>query len=99
MSNKQVQAATQSEVAQQSQSKNLYVTVTTYDAKGKETGVRVVDMYHYGTRNWLQNHCWWAMHNSQQVEITISTDAEVDDYLARQTQALQDKFSKEPVAA
>lgn len=86
------------DAANPQQSKNLYVTVNTYDIKGKNIGVRVVDMYHYGTRNWLQNHLWWAMHNSAVVEAVQATDQEIDDYMARQTVALAAKFNG-PVAA
>src|ERR1700761_9605846 len=39
---------------------NLFISVKTFDAEGKTVGERVVDMYHFGTRNWLQNHHWWA---------------------------------------
>lgn len=98
---KQVQDAVQHSDATAHQSKNLYVTVTTYDAKGKQVGVRVVDMYHYGTRNWVQNHLWWAVHQkpAHVIEINEATEVEVDEYLATQAKALQEKFAKEPVAA
>lgn len=88
---KQVKDQAAAPITQQ-QNKNLYVTVTVYDVKGKQIGVRVVDMYHYGTRNWLQNHFWWAMHNSHSVQVDTSTEMEIDEYMARQTAALQDKF-------
>lgn len=80
-------------IPQQEQNKNLHVTVTTYDGKtGKEIGMRVVDMYHYGTRNWLQNHLWWAMHNGHEVAQATSTDVDIDNYLAEQANALKEKF-------
>ena len=50
------------------QTKNLYVSVKTFDSEGKTIGERIVDMYHYGTAKWLQNHLWWAMHNDHCVE-------------------------------
>lgn len=101
---KQVITAVAQDDHQQQQSKNLYVTVTTYDEKGKQSGVRVVDMYHYGTRNWMANHLWWATHNGQAVEVNLATQTEVDEYMAQQTKALAAKFNgveavKEPVAA
>lgn len=76
------------------QSKTLYVTVTTYGQDGKQVGTRVVDMYHYGTRNWLQNHVWWAMHNSCAVEQVVATAEEVNDYLETARVALADKFAR-----
>ena len=84
------------------QSKNLYVSVKTFDGKtGKPIGERVVDMYHYGTRNWLQNHIWWAMHNSHEVQQDIATDEEIGSYMAKQEIALAEKFNKtrESIAA
>lgn len=45
------------------QGSNLMVTVETVDSMGEIVGTRTVDMYHYGTRDWLSNHAWWAMHN------------------------------------
>jgi len=98
---KQVKGATvaQAEVAQSSQNRNLFVSVNTFDVDGKPVGTRVVDMYHYGTRNWLQNHLWWAMHNGHSVEQAPASDDEVDNYLASQKEALATKFNGgEPVA-
>lgn len=85
---KQVEAAAQG-AAQNSQTRNLYVTVNTYDPKNKQIGTRVVDMYHYGTRNWLSNHLWWATHNGHTVETMISNEAEVADYLENATKPAQ----------
>lgn len=45
------------------QGSNLMVIVDTVDSRGAIVGTRTVDMYHYGTRDWLSNHAWWAMHN------------------------------------
>lgn len=73
--------------------KTLYVTVNTYNTKGEQIGTRVVDMYHYGTRNWLQNHHWWAMHNACAVETVVATPDEVTEYLTAATAALADKFN------
>lgn len=74
------------------QSRNLYASVNTFDAQGKSVGTRVVDMYHYGTSNWLSKHMWWAMHNGFCVETNIATDEEVGAYMASQELALQAKF-------
>lgn len=81
--------------AQQSQ---LYVTVNTYGTDGKQVGTRVVDMYHYGTRNWLQNHMWWAMHHAHSVETLIANEAEVADYIKNQEVALAEKFNSDQKA-
>ena len=77
----------------QTQTKSLYVTVNTYDAKGKQIGTRIVDMYHYGTRNWTQNHLWWAMHNNCTVETMPSTDAEVQSYISAGASELAEHFN------
>jgi hypothetical protein len=87
---KQVEKST--EVA--NQTRNLYVTVNTYGSDGNQIGIRVVDMYHYGTRNWLQNHQWWAMHNGYTVETLVSNDAEIAEYQEQARAALEGKFSK-----
>lgn len=84
---------------QTAQPRQLFVTVNTYNSDGNNVGSRVVDMYHYGTRNWLQNHTWWAMHNSCTVETVVATDQEVKDYVATANLALADKFAKEPLIA
>lgn len=78
----------------QAQSNHLYVKVTTYNTEGREVGTRVVDMYHYGTRNWLQGHMWWAMHHSNTVECLIADDGDVADYVKEQELKLLDKFAK-----
>jgi hypothetical protein len=57
------------------QGRALFVTVNTFDAVGAQIGTRTVDMYHYGTRNWLSNHQWWAAHNGH--TITTVTCPEV----------------------
>jgi len=41
----------------------LNVIVDTFDKAGELVGTRTVDLYHYGTRDWLAKHNWWAMHN------------------------------------
>lgn len=80
------------------QNRNLFVSVNTYDPAGKQIGTRVVDMYHYGTRNWLQNHHWWAMHNGHTVETMVANEAEIEDYLANAKKALAQKFANEVAA-
>lgn len=81
--------------------RNLHVKVETFSADGHTIGTRIVDMYHFGTRNWLQNHNWWAMHNNHQVETKVAEPEEVAAYMAAQKQALVDKFNgeKQHVAA
>lgn len=73
---------------------NVYIKVITFDPEGKEVGFRLVDMYHYGTRDWLQKHLWWALvHHGYCVETNIAEPKEVDEYLARAEQALQQKYA------
>lgn len=81
------------------QPRNLYVTVNTYGSDGKQVGTRVVDMYHYGTRNWLQGHMWWAVHHGHTTETMIANDAEVADYVKAQEVALAHKYAKDNAAA
>jgi hypothetical protein len=79
-----------------STSRNLYVSVKTFEGTtGKTIGERVVDMYHYGTRSWLQNHVWWAMHNGHQTEQTPATPEEITKYFETAKVALANKFNSE----
>lgn len=80
---------------------NLFISVKTFDVEGKTVGERIVDMYHFGTRNWLQNHHWWAMHNSHCVETNVASQDEITTYLAASKVALAAKFNapKAQVAA
>lgn len=50
-----------------SEATNLMVVVDTVDSRGEVVGTRTVDMYHYGTRDWLSGHMWWAMHHGHTV--------------------------------
>jgi hypothetical protein len=75
------------------QQNNLFISVKTFDPEGRTIGERIVDMYHFGTRTWLQNHHWWAMHNGNCVETNVATQTEVDAYLAKGTAALAEKFN------
>lgn len=59
------------------------VIVDTFDASGKQVGTRTVDMYHFGTRPWLSNHMWWAMHQGHTVNQRVVTNAEVIDIKAK----------------
>lgn len=90
----QTVSATNSETPQ-TKSRHLFIKVQTFNLEGREIGTRIVDMYHFGTRNWLANHGWWAMHNCHQIEQKIAEDDEVAEYLAVQKQALADKFNTE----
>lgn len=56
------------------QTSNLFVIVDTIDDKGTTIGTRTVDMYHFGTRDWLSNHAWWAMHNGHTITQRPVTD-------------------------
>ena len=75
------------------ETRNLYIVVDTVNFADEQIGTRVVDMYHFGTRNWLQNHQWWAMHNGHTVQTRNATAHEIEDYLESQRQALADKFN------
>ena len=100
---KQVKSAAEAPVApaapNQHQARNLYMSVKTFCPEGKSIGFRIVDLFHYGTRNWLQDHLWWAMHNSNCVEVNVATDEEISEYLEASAKALQAKFAKEPAQA
>jgi len=81
---------------------NLYISVMTFNPEGRDIGERIVDMHHFGTRKWLQDHLWWATHNGHATEINVATPAQVDEYLANGVKALAEKFNTaaaEPVAA
>lgn len=83
---------------------NLFISVKTFDAEGRTVGERIVDMCHYGTRNWLSNHLWWATHNGHCTEIDLAKPKEIEDYLEAGKLALASKFNAtetvaEPVAA
>ena len=74
---------------------NLFISVKTFEnVEGRSIGDRIVDMYHFGTRSWLQNHVWWAMHNGHSVEQNLATPDEIDTYLAAGKAALAEKFNK-----
>lgn len=90
---KQVQSAAADTSTNGNSQRNLYISVKTFDFEGKTVGERIVDMYHFGTRNWLQNHLWWAAHNNNCVETNVATDAEIADYLASGKAALAEKFN------
>lgn len=61
----------------------LYVVVNTYGQDDSQLGSRVVDMYHYGTRNWLINHTWWAMHNGHRVVQALANDEQVVEFITQ----------------
>lgn len=75
--------------------KSLFVRVDTLNAKDELIGTRIVDMYHFGTRNWLQNHTWWAVHNAHIVGTQLAIESEIAEHLHAQRQALADKFNGE----
>lgn len=73
--------------------RNLYVQVTTRNDAAKVIGTRIVDMYHFGTRNWLHNHQWWAMHNGHNIEVEVANPEDVAAYLADAKIKLAEKFN------
>lgn len=76
---------------------NLFISVKTFDGpSGKTVGERIVDMCHYGTRNWLSNHLWWATHNGHCTEIDLAKPEEIEAYLEAGKLALAGKFNAEP---
>lgn len=83
------------------QANNLYMSVDTFDNAGKTIGDRIVDLYHFGTRKWLQDHTWWAMHNGHTVEINPANNDQIAAYLATGKLALAEKFNgaKHPAPA
>lgn len=81
------------------QANNLYMSVDTFDVAGKTIGDRIVDLYHFGTRKWLQDHTWWAMHNGHTVEINPANNDQIDAYLAAGKLALAEKFNGKPLTA
>lgn len=87
------------DMANSTPQQNLYMNVETFDAQGHTIGSRIVDLYHFGTRNWLQSHMWWAMHNGHCVEVNVATPTQIDEYLASAKQALAEKFNSTAKAA
>jgi hypothetical protein len=73
--------------------RNLFIKVTTLNADNQEIGSRIVDMYHFGTKNWLQAHQWWAMHNAHVVETCLAHEDEVSAYIANRSQELVERFA------
>lgn len=72
---------------------NLYFTVETFDRENKQIGSRIVDLYHFGTRDWLSNHQWWALHNGHTTESRPATADEITEYLDKAKLALAEKFN------
>lgn len=87
------QATVAAPAANNSIPQNLFISVKTFDTEGKTIGERIVDMCHYGTRNWISTHLWWSTHHGHCVEINVATQPEIDAYLAAGKQALADKFN------
>lgn len=87
---KQVETSTPAKAEKAS---NLYFVVETFDRDGKQIGHRVVDMYHFGTREWLSNHNWWAMHQGHEVNTRNASVDEINEYLDKAKQALAEKFN------
>lgn len=96
MTTKQVKAAAQVAAQTTSTPQNLYVFVHTFDAQGKTVGERIVDMCHYGTRDWLSKHLWWATHHGYGTEIDMASQAQIDEYIANGVKALAEKLNSAP---
>lgn len=91
MTTKQVKAV--APVAANSIPQNLFISVRTFDAEGKTVGERIVDMCHYGTRDWLSKHLWWATHNGHCTEVDLAKPPEIEAYLEQGKLALASKFN------
>jgi hypothetical protein len=91
---KQVDQKPSTVAAEPAAERNLYVQVTTTNDAGKVIGTRIVDLYHFGTRNWLHNHAWWAMHNGHSIETEVAHPDDVSAYLAEGKAKLAEKFNK-----
>lgn len=77
---------------------NLFMSITSVDVGDNVVGYKIIDLYHYGTRSWLANHQWWAMHNNVSVEVRVATDEEVQEFMAKKAKQLQDHYSSEVAA-
>lgn len=69
------------ELPPQKQAQHLHIRVNTFNSAGEQIGTRLVDLYHYGTKAWLQNHTWWAMHNGHMVKHQLEEMPSLDDVL------------------
>ena len=59
----------------------------------------IVDLYHFGTRNWFANHMWWAAHNGHTIETNVANDEEVQAYVEKQKALLAERFQSEKTHA
>ena len=90
---KTVPAATEAPANQ-----NKYICIYTFENKtGKTIGERIVDLFHYGTRNWIQQHIWWAMHNGHEIEVKPATDDQISAYIKAGVEALAEKVNHKPL--
>jgi len=88
---KQVTAAA---ALESSANQNKYICVYTFEYNtGKTLGERIVDLFHYGTRNWIQQHIWWAMHNGHDVEIKAASPEQIKAYITAGVEALAEKVN------
>lgn len=88
-------SSTQTETPQDQKTKTLFLRVDTFDKDGRTIGTRIVDLYHFGTRNWMANHMWWAAHNGHTIETNVANDDEVNAYVEKQKAALAERFQSE----
>lgn len=84
---------------QSPQTKHLFIRVNAFNAEGREVGTRIVDLYHFGTRAWLQKHTWWAMHHGHVIEQQPATEDEIAAYIQAQRDALAAKYNPQAEAA
>lgn len=92
-------AAAHEAPANNSTPQNLFISVRTFDGQGKTIGERIVDMCHYGTRNWLSNHLWWSTHNGHCVEVDLAKPDQIVAYLEKGKADLIAKFNGAPETA
>lgn len=90
---KQVEKTPETTTVSPTKASNLYFAVETFDRDNKKIGSRIVDLYHFGTRDWLSNHQWWALHNGHTVETRTASGEEINEYLDKAKLALAEKFN------
>lgn len=93
---KQVQKDAAQRASNNSTSQNLYFGVQSFDKEGHDIGFRIVDLYHFGTRKWMEKHTWWALHNGHTLEIIPTTPDQVTAHVAKLAAELVEKYSHTP---
>lgn len=81
------------------QHRTLFIVVDTFDkVSNAKIGTRIVDLHHYGTKEWMFKHQWWALQRGHKVEIRTASVEETAEYTLNGAQALADKFPSKGVA-